>query len=215
MIDVLVQIDSLDRRNVIERRLDDLLNRYVESDFYTFDPFASIVDLLETYLAVVRRRKKLRRNLKQSVSSITEISVLGLITQTTQDEIRRRVQIAVDKLKALDDPKLKESICNLEELIKDVSVFANKDQANISTSKRGPTIMSQIVQRLYDKDGSITSTQVKALLKDMVGDGQVVAIDEEYVEIDETQPDSKVRRIKPYKLKGIPNILSRIKNPRK
>ena len=75
--------------------------------------------------------------------------------------------------------------------------------------------MNQIVRRLYKKNSGITSTEVKAALKNMVGEGEVVAIDDVYVEIFEAQTGSKSGRPKPYKLSGIPNILWRIKNPRK
>lgn len=215
MTEILIPIVSLDRHNAIERRLDDLLNRYVESDFKTFDPFASIIDLLETYLAVVRRRNKVRRKPKRTNISVTEISALALITQATQDEICRHIQIAIDELEALDDSKVREPISKLEKLQKYIAVLANKDQVNISSTEREPTKMNQIVRRLYKKNSGITSTEVKAALKNMVGEGEVVAIDDVYVEIFEAQTGSKFGIPKPYKLSGIPNILWRIKNPRK
>jgi hypothetical protein len=215
MTEILKPIVSLDRHNAIERRLDDLLNRYVESDFNTFDPFASIIHLLDTYLAVVRRRNKVRRKPKKTNISVTELSALALITQATQDEICRHIQIAIDELEALEDAKVREPISKLEKLKKYISVLANKDQANISSTAREPTKINQIVRRLYEKNRSITSTEVKAAMKDMVGEGEVVAIDDVFVEIYDSQPDGKFSRPKPYKLSGIPNILSRIKNPRK
>ena len=208
----LVPIGELDRRNPTERRLDDLLNRYAKLGFKTFDVVASYADLLQTYLAVARRRNKIRRGQKNGYVAEVERGYLALITQDTQDQLIRRIQIAKEHFQMGAHG---EGMKELNDLERDIPNLASSDQTNISSSERAPTVMKQIYSKLYEKKRDITSTEVKAALGDMVGDGVVLAIDEENVEIDVTSLDSKGRQIKIYKLSGVAAALSRIKNPKK
>ena len=205
----LASIGPLNRRNPTERNLDDLLERYSKRKFQTFDSNAALMELLEIYLAVVRRRNKVRKG--QTHVAAIENGYLHLITQKTQDELARRIKIAINHITANNKA---EALSELEALNKCISVLANDDQKNISATKRDPSIMNGIITKLYQKNQEITSTEVIAALKDMKGGGLVLEIDDHYVEIEATKPGSGVRKVKSYKLSAIPTLLSRIKNPK-
>jgi hypothetical protein len=207
----LVPINELDRRYPIERRLDDLLKRYARPGFKNFDAVASTNDLLEAYLAVVWRRNKIIHHFHRRQVSEVALVQLSFITQNTRSEIDKRLAQARVRLANNESKKADEILACLQ---KNMSDLADRDQAEISSAKREPNVMRRIVSKLHKKNPDITSTEVKAALNDMVGDGVVLAIDEEYVEIDVTPNGSSVRKIKPYKLSGIPNILGRVKNPK-
>jgi hypothetical protein len=210
MIEVdLIPIGSLDRRNPTERNLDDLLERYSKREFQTFDTNAALLELLEIYLAVVRRRNKVQKG--QIHVAAIENGYLHLITKKTQDELVRRLKIAISHITAKNNA---EALSELESLNKCISVLANDDQKNISATKREPSIMNGIITNLYKKNKEVTSTEVIAALRDMKGGGVVLEIDDHYVEIDVTKPGSGIRTIKSYKLSAIPTLLSRIKNPK-
>jgi len=206
----LVPINELDRRYPIERRLDDLLKRYAKPGFKNFDAVGSTNDLLEAYLAVVLRRNKITGHFHRRHATEVALVQLSFITQNTRDEIDRRLTQARVHL-ANNDPKKADEI--LAHLQKSMPELAGRDQAEISSARREPTAIRRIVSKLHKQNPDITSTEVKAALNDMLGDGLVLAIDEEYVEIDVTPHGSSVRKIKPYKLSGIPNILGRVKKP--
>jgi len=213
MMDVeLVPIGTLDRRSTIERRLDNLLKRYSKPEFQTFNAIATYAELLEAYLAVIRLRYKLRRKTENSHISSIEEQYLELITQDTQDELIRRVRLAKDHLLSGDGDKAVEVLKDLE---RDMPNLADGDQKHIASTKREPNRMNQILTSLLARNRQITHHQAIDALRDMKGDGVVLAIDREYVEIDETSPASLVQKIKTYKLSGIGANLSRIRNPKK
>lgn len=209
MMDVkLVSIGALDRRSTIERRLDNLLNRYAKSEFQTFNVVAAYADLLEAYLAVVRRRHKLRRDSKHFRMSSTEEQYLEFITKETQVELMRRVRLAKKHLLSGDKDSATEVLENLE---RDMPNLSDGDQRNIASATREPGPMQQILTRLVKRINHITESQVIEALRDMRGDGVVMEIDEEYVEINVTPPGGKGLKIKPYRLSGIGASLSRTK----
>ena len=203
-----ISIGLLDRRNPIERNLDDLLERYSKRSFRTFDVDGTLLELLERYLAVVRRRNKVRKG--QPHVGAVENCYLRYITQKTQDELVRRISIAINHITENNNV---EALSELESLKKCISVLANDDHKNISNTKREPSVMRGIITNLYKKNPEITSTEVIGALRDMKGAGVVVEIDDHYVEIDVTKPGNGIRKIKSYKLSAIPTLLSRIKNP--
>ena len=82
-----IPIGELDRRNPTERWLDDLLKRYATPDFKTFDVFASTTELLEAYLAVVRRRNKIYRWSRIGDVYELEAQALAYISVKTQNKI--------------------------------------------------------------------------------------------------------------------------------
>ena len=209
MIDVeQIFIGLLDKRSTIERRLDNLLNRYSKSKFRTFNVVATYAELLEAYLAVVRRKNKLRRQSKYfRISSIDE-KYLELITQDTQDELIRRVRLAKEHLLRGDNDRVTEV---LEKLERDLPNLSDVDQRTIASTKREPGPMQQILTRLVKRNHHITEPQVIEVLRDMKGDGIVMAIDDYYVEINVTQPSSEELKIKSYKLSGVGASLSRTK----
>ena len=212
----LVPIGNLDRKVPIERHLDDLLNRYSKSEFRTFDVIASYDHLLQTFLQVVRRRNKLRRGKRIVYVATVERHYLALITQDTQIEIIRRIRLAKEHLLKGDVTKEQaKAIEELENLERDIPNLSDNDQRNIGATQRAPSVMNQTLNRLLKRNPDITSPEVVEALRDMKGDGIVVDIDDEYVEIDVTAPGSKFRKTKPYKLSAIPAQLSRARNPKK
>ena len=205
----LASVGLLNRRNPTERNLDDLLKRYSKRDFRTFDSDAALLELLKSYLAVVRRRNKVRKG-QLHVAAI-EGHYLQHLTKKTQDELTRRITVAIGHITASNNVG---ALSELESLNKCISVLASEDQKNISSTKREPSVMNGIITELYKKNPEITSTEVIGALRDMKGAGVVVEIDDHYVEIDISKPGSGVRVIKSYSLSAIPTLLSRIKNPR-
>jgi hypothetical protein len=208
----LVPIEELDRRNPTERRLDDLLNRYAKLGFRTFDVVASYADLLQTYLAVARRRNKIRRGKKNGYVAEVERGYLSLITQDTQDQLIRRIQIAKEHfLMGAQGEGIKE----LNDLERDIPILASSDQTKISSTKRKPNVMKRLLGGICKRKPSITSAGVVEALRDLKGQGVVLAIDDEYVEIDVAPLGSTVTETKRYRLRAIPTLLSRVKNPKK
>ena len=213
MMDVeLVPIGTLDRRSTIERRLDNLLNRYSKTRFEPADEVAATTELLEAYVAVVRRRSKIPRHVNRVQVIEVALNHLAYITKDVMEEIDRRI-VEARAFIAKNDQEKADQI--LETLQKQMPELASRDQREISTSKRVPTLMNQIVGGLHKKKSKITSTEVKTALRDMVGQGVVLGMDDQFIEIDETPEGASVRKIATYAVSGIPAILSRIKNPRK
>jgi hypothetical protein len=208
----LVRIGELDRRNPTERRLDDLLNRYARFGFRTFDVVASYADLLQTYLAVARRRNKIRRGKKNGYVAAVERGYLALITQDTQDQLIRRIQIAKEHFRVGAHG---EGIKELNDLERDIPILASSDQTKISSTKRKPNVMKQLLGGMCNRKPSITPAEVVEALSDLKGQGVVLAIDDEYVEIDVAPLSSRVTETKRYRLSAISTLLSRVKNPKK
>ena len=208
----LVPIGTLDRRSTIERRLDNLLKRYSKPRLEPADAVAATAELLEAYVAVVRRKSKISRHINRAQVFEAVLNHLAYITKNVRDDIDRRI-IEARAFIAKNDHEKADQI--LETLQKQMPELASHDQREISTSKRVPTLMNQIVGGLHKKNSKITSTEVKTALRDMVGQGVVLGMDDQFIEIDETPEGASVRKIATYAVSGIPAILSRIKNPRK
>jgi len=212
MMDVeLVPIGALDRRSTIERRLDNLLKRYSKPRLEPADAVAATTELLEAYVAVVRRRSKIPRHVNRAQVIEVALNHLAYITKNVREDIDRRI-VEARAFIAKNDREKADQI--LETLQKQMPELASRNQKEISTSKRAPTLMNQIVGDLHKKDSKITSTEVKTALRDMVGQGVVLSMDDQFIEIDETPEGVSVRKTSTYAVSGIPAILSRIKNPR-
>jgi hypothetical protein len=212
MMDVeLVPIGTLDRRSTTERRLDNLLKRYSKPRLEPADAVAATTELLEAYVAVVRRRSKIPRHVNRAQVIEAALNHLAYITKNVREDIDRRI-VEARTFIAKNDREKADQI--LETLQKQMPELASRNQKEISTSKRAPTLMNQIVGDLHKKDSKITSTEVKTALRDMVGQGVVLSMDDQFIEIDETPEGVSVRKTSTYAVSGIPAILSRIKNPR-
>ena len=207
-----IPIGELDRRNPTERWLDDLLKRYATPDFKTFDVFASTTELLEAYLAVVRRRNKIYRWSRIGDVYELEAQALAYISVKTQNKIIQGINVALGHLGGQRPEKAEAA---LQALKNNLPALARGDQKNIATTNRIPSVFKKLISELYEDDLSITSPKVINELWSMRGGGVVVSIDDAHVQIDETPLNSKVRKIKTYKLSGISVTLSRIKNPKK
>ena len=206
----LVPIGTLDRHSTIERRLDNLLNRYSKLGFRTYSAAAAYADLLEAYFSVVRRRYDIPRGTRTHLGAVIEGHYLGLITQGAQDEITRRIRLAKQHLLSGEITKEKaEAIEVLENLERELPNLADGDQKRIASTEREPSTMQRILNQLVKGNNHITEPQAIEALRDMRGDGIVMEIDEEYVEINVTPAGRKGSTIKPYKLSGIGVSLSR------
>ena len=213
MMDVeLIPIGTLDRRNTTERRLDDLLNRYSKPRFKPADEAAATTELLEAYAAVVRRRNKFLRRVDRAQVIQIALSQLAYITKSVKDDIDKRLAEARECI-ANNDPKKADQI--LEKLQKSLPELESRNQREISTAHRKPTAMNKIIAVLHKRNSHINSAEVKAALHDMVGQGVVLSMDDQYIEIDETPEGSRVRKTRTYAVSGIATTLSRIKNPRR
>ena len=208
----LLPIGPLDRRSTIERRLDNLLIRYSKLGFRTYNAAAAYADLLEAYFSVVRRRYEIPRGKRTHLGAVIEGHYLELITQDAQDEITRRTRLAKQHLLSGGITKeIAKAIEVLENLERDLPRLSDSSQRKIAATNRELSPMQQILTRLVKRNHHITEPQVIESLRDMKGDGIVLEIDEEYVEINVTPPGSKGLKVKPYKLSGIGAGLSRIK----
>jgi hypothetical protein len=207
----LVPIGTLDRRSTTERRLDNLLKRYSKPRLEPADAVAATTELLEAYVAVVRRRSKIPRHVNRAQVIEAALNHLAYITKNVREDIDRRI-VEARAFIAKNDREKADQI--LETLQKQMPELASRNQREISTSKRAPTLMNQIVGGLHKKNSKITSTEVKTALRDMVGQGIVLSMDDQFIEIDETPEGVSVRKTSTYAVSGIPAILSRIKNPK-
>lgn len=208
----LAPIGTLDRRSTIERRLDNLLRRYSKPRLAPADEVAATAELLEAYVAVVRRRSKIPRRIDRAQIFDLALNQLAYITKNVRDDIDRRMVEARAFIAKRDWEKADQILQTLQ---KQMPELASRNQREISTSKRAPTLMNQIVGGLHKKNSKITSTEVKTALRDMVGQGVVLSMDDQFIEIDETPEGVSVRKTGTYSVSGIPAILSRIKNPKK
>lgn len=176
MMDVeLVLIGTLDRRNRKERLLDDLLQRVIYKKEHGDASGAFTDHLLETYLAVVRRRNGYHRGWDRLGSLYCEFAAIARLKNSKQLEPVEELAKHAIRLAESGDSKgasdaLRRHTIELQRLI-------NEEQSRIAKTERKDPFRDRIFQvakktrKFHGR--KCTFNELRSELQEMEGDGVV------------------------------------------
>lgn len=197
-------LKQLDRRKRVERELDNLITDHLYKDI-----LVDAEELIESYLAVIRSRNKLRRNWHPAASRHCDVNALhwicsknqarGAISKSLQDAIT----ISSDGTEIIHKDKLKEIE---ENIMKGISISGKK-------AKHNHTLLEKIVREILKSNPDATRNEVIAEIINDPNRFGVAAIDVEegLISIEDHTKGEKSIHIVQRSLKTIGNILTKIR----
>ena len=203
------EIDELNRRNKVDRNLANLLDKYLSHPLQVESSKLATLELIESYLAVVRSRNKVRRNWHPDKAIQCDIATLDFISKedfkkTVSKRLRDALKITANGEKVIEQDSLGELINQITE-----DVYQSKRKG------RQPTELEEIVNTILRANPDATGADVINEMRANPDKYGIVDIDEKNVVIRVPTGIGKQTIDKPRSLKTVHNILKRLKPPRK
>lgn len=203
------EIDELNRRNKVDRNLANLLDKYISHPIQVESSKLATLELIESYLAVVRSRNKVRRNWHPDKAIQCDIATLDFITKrnfkkAASKRFDEALTITANGKKIIEQDAIDELISQLAEDI-------------YQTKRKGsqPTELEEIVKKIWKSNPEVTGTEVITEMCANPSAYNIVDFDQKTVFIRVPIGVGKQYIDKPRSLRTVHNILSRLKTPRK
>ncbi len=201
-----IEVSNLNRRNVVERALDDLLAECHDNVRKFESPHEATRDLLERYMAVVRSRNKVRRNWHPELARVCDLQTLEWISkkQAFQNSVTQKLHAALTTTSNGDRVILEGAIADVVKQIVD-STYKPKPK------KRKPTTLENIILKILVENPEASATDVINQMKFNRQDYGIVEIDDTHVVIQEEQGTGKQTVRKARSFTSVGNALGRVK----
>ena len=199
-----IEIGELDNSKTADRRLIKLFEYYFHLNKRVENPEQATVELIETFMAVVRSHNNLRRNWHPKESIECDASTLSLLNKVDQktailDELNKAITIS----------------SNGEEVVqkKSFEKIANRLVKKINKSTKGShySELESIVRRIVKYNPHAKYKDIIYEMKSDQNKYDILSIDDYEVEISIPQSSGKTYKSKVWKLSTINNILTKIK----
>ena len=202
------EIDELNRRNKVDRNLANLLDKYLSHPLQVESSKLATLELIESYLAVVRSRNKVRRNWQPDKAIQCDIATLDFITKknfkkAASKRFDEALTITANGNKVIEQDSLEDLINQLAD-----EIYQSKRKG------RQPTELEEIVNTILKANPDATGVDVINEMRAKPIEYGIVDIDEKYVVIKVPTGIGKQTIAKTRSLKTVHNILSRLKTPR-
>ena len=200
-----IVVDTLDRRIVCERALDDFLNKCILDDVNFESLQLTIKELLDRYMSVVRSRNKVRRNWHPTQARACDLETLQWIAKDMfKSSLEQRLR------KALVTTRNGKKVITEESIQK--IVYEAADELYESKRKNlEPSSLEKIVRQIYRWNPEVTDTDVINEMNSSPEKFGIVDIDDTHVVIRVPKGIGKQYEDKTRSLGTIKNILTRIK----
>ena len=204
-----IDIDVLNRRNKVDRNLANLLDKFLFHPSQVEFSKLATQELIESYLAVVRSRNKVRRNWHPKEAIQCDTATLDFISKNNfkkaaSKRLGEALTITANGEKVIEQASLKELINQLAE-----DIYQSKRKG------RQPTELEEIVNTILKANPDATGADVINEMRANPGKYGIVDIDEKFVVIRVPAGIGKQTTNKPRSLGTVHNILKRLKPPRK
>ncbi len=205
-----IEVSNLNRRNVVERALDDLLAECHDNVRKFESPHEATRDLLERYMAVVRSRNKVRRNWHPELARVCDLQTLEWISkkQAFQNSVTQTLHAALTTTSNGERVILERALADVVKQIVDRTY-------NPKPKKLKPSALVKIVAKILAENPAATATEVINQMRSIPQDYGIVEIDDTHVVIQEEQGTGKQTVRKARSLKSIGNILTKLKTLKK
>lgn len=203
-----IEISELNRRNTVERKLANLLDKYLSKSEPLEASKSASKELIEHYLAVVRGRNKLRRNWHQGKAFECDIATLHWISkkelkQLIGRQLEQALKVTTNGNKVIEERSIKE----LTEQITEKVFESNRKGSQ-------PTELEEIVKKILRANPDATNSEVITEMKANPSEYDIIHIDDENVVIRVATGIGKQTIDKPRRLSSVPNIMTRLKPPK-
>ncbi len=201
-----IEVSNLNRRNVVERALDDLLAECHDNVRKFESPHEATRDLLERYMAVVRSRNKVRRNWHPELARVCDLQTLEWISkkQAFQNSVTQTLHAALTTTSNGERVILERALADVVKQIVD-STYKPKPK------KSKPSALEKIVAKILAENPEATKTEVINQMRSFPKDYGIVEVDDRYFVIQEEQGSGKQTVRKARSFSSVGNALGRVK----
>lgn len=200
-----IEIDDLNRRNKVERNLANLLDKYLLQPIQVESSKLATQELIESYLAVVRSRNKIRRNWHRDKAIESDIVTLDFISKknfkkAASKRFHEALTITANGNKVIEQDSLNELIDQIAE-----DIYQSKRKGS------QPTELKEIVKKIWISNPEVTGNEVITEMCANPSAYSIVDFDEKTVVIRVPTGVGKQYEDKTRSLKTVHNILSKLK----
>ena len=204
-----IEINELNRHNTVERKLRNLLDKYL----YLSKPLeaskSATKELIDHYLAAVRSRNKIRRNWHQGKALECDITTLKWVSkkeckELVSNQLARALVVTTNGDKVIEERAINELIDEIVE-----GIYGSKRKG------AQPTELEDIVKTILKANPDSTGTEVINEMKANPTTYNIIQINDIDVVIRVPIGIGKQYIDKPRSLKTVHNIMTRLKPPKK
>jgi hypothetical protein len=204
-----IEINELNRHNTVERKLRNLLDKYLYLPKPLEASKSATKELIEHYLAAVRSRNKIRRNWHGGKALECDITTLKWVSkkecnELVSNQLIRALRVTTNGDKVIEERAIKELTDAIVE--------------NIYRSKRKgaqPTELEDIVKKILKGNPDATGTEVINEMKANPSAYNIIQINDIDVVIRVPIGTGKQYIDKTRSLKTVRNVMTRLKPPKK